>query len=116
MMTAVELARLIRDRELSAVEVVAAHVVHIEEVNGAINAVVQIAGDRACVEAEAADERLAKGELVGPLHGAPFTAKDNFETAGIATAVGVDGPSPRPTAGAEASRLARATTRARTRP
>jgi Asp-tRNA(Asn)/Glu-tRNA(Gln) amidotransferase A subunit family amidase len=115
MMTAVELARLIRGRELSAVEVVAAHLAYIEDVNGAINAVVQIAGDRACVEAEAADERLAKGELVG-LHGAPFTAKDNFETAGIATAVGVDGPSPRPTAGAEASRLARATTRARARP
>jgi amidase len=89
MMTAVELARLIRGRELSAVEVVAAHLAYIEDVNGAINAVVQIVGDRACVEAKAADERLARGELVGPLHGVPFTAKDNFETADIATAVGV---------------------------
>ena len=87
-MTATELARLIRDRELSAAEVVDTHLARIDEVNGTINAVVQIAADRARAEAQAADEMLARGTLLGPLHGVPFTAKDNFETAGIVTAIG----------------------------
>ena len=88
-MTAAELARLIRDRELSAAEVVDMHLARIDEVNGTINAVVQIAADRARAEAQAADEMLAMGSLLGPLHGVPFTAKDNFETAGLVTAIGV---------------------------
>jgi amidase len=86
--TATELARLIRDGELSAAEAVDTHLVRIDEVNGVINAVVQIAADRARAEAQAADEMLARGTLLGPLHGVPFTAKDIFETAGIVTAVG----------------------------
>lgn len=87
--TASELAREIRDRRISAAEVVDAHLARIDEVNGAINAVVQIAAERARAEAKAADEALAKGTPFGPLHGVPFTAKDNFETAGVTTAIGV---------------------------
>ena len=40
--------------------------------------------------ARAADEALARGELWGPLHGLPFTAKDNLDTAGLVTAVGLE--------------------------
>lgn len=87
-MTATELARLIRDRELSAAEVVETHLARIEKVNGALNAVVQLAADRARAEAQAADELLGTGRSLGPLHGVPFTVKDNFETVGIVTAMG----------------------------
>src|SRR6476646_2283554 len=87
--TATGLARLIRGRGVSAVEVVEAHLARIEEVNPTINAVVQVAADRARAEAATADRLLGRGRLLGPLHGVPFTAKDNIETAGIVTAVGV---------------------------
>jgi amidase len=87
--SATELARLIRGREVSAVDLVEAHLARIDEVNPAINAVVQIAAGRARAEAATADRLLARGMLLGPLHGVPFTAKDNFETADVVTAVGV---------------------------
>jgi amidase len=87
--SATELAWLIRSREVSAVEVVEAHLARIDEVNPALNAVVQLAAGRARAEAAAADRLLGHGTLLGPLHGVPFTAKDNIETAEIVTAVGV---------------------------
>lgn len=87
--SATELARLVRDREVSALELVEAHLRRIERVNPLINAVVQLDADRALDAARSADDALARGTPVGPLHGVPFTAKDNFETAGIITAIGV---------------------------
>jgi amidase len=87
--SATELARLVRDRDLSACELVEAHIRRIQEVNPLINAVVQLDADRALDTARRADEALARGTPPGPLHGVPFTAKDNFETAGIITAIGV---------------------------
>ncbi|HEY7077093.1 MAG TPA: amidase [Solirubrobacteraceae bacterium] len=86
---AIELAALIRRRAVSAAEVVEAHARRIEEVNPAINAVVQLDAGRALARARAADDELARGERVGPLHGVPFTVKDNFEAAGIEMAIGV---------------------------
>ncbi len=65
-----------------------AHLQRIEGVNPNLNAVVQLAQD-ARERARAADRQLARGEEpVGVLHGVPFTAKDNIETAGIVTAAG----------------------------
>lgn len=87
--SATELARLVREREVSASELVEAHLRRIEQVNPQINAVVQIDADRALDAARSADQALAQGTRVGPLHGVPFTAKDNLETAGIITAIGV---------------------------
>lgn len=78
-----ELARMIRAREVSAREVVAAHIERIEEVNPALNAVVQITADQALRDADVADRKLAGGEDVGPLHGVPFTVKDNIPVAGV---------------------------------
>jgi amidase len=86
---ATELAQLVGDGDASAVEVVEAHLRRIERVNPIINAVVQLDADGALDAAGAADAALARGDVVGPLHGVPFTAKDNFETAGIITAIGV---------------------------
>jgi Asp-tRNA(Asn)/Glu-tRNA(Gln) amidotransferase A subunit family amidase len=67
---ALGLAQLIRVSAVSAVEVVDAHLRRIEEVNPAINAVVQLDTERASARARAADAALARGEDSGPLHGA----------------------------------------------
>ncbi len=58
--------------------------------NPALNAVVAFAPD-ALDRARAADERLARGELDGPLHGVPFTIKDSNDTAGLVTTAGTIG-------------------------
>ena len=74
------LAASIRSGERSAVEVVEAHLRRIEAVNPLVNAVVQVDGERALAAARAAP--------AGPLHGVPFTVKDNLEAAGIEMAIG----------------------------
>ena len=86
--TARELARLLRAREVSAREVVRAHLEQIERVNPAVNAVVTLIAERALDEAAAADERLAAGAELPPLHGIPVVHKDTHDTAGIRTTYG----------------------------
>ncbi|WP_037356041.1 amidase [Amycolatopsis orientalis] len=83
-----ELARRLRDRELSAREVLQAHLERIEQVNPRINAIVTLTAERATSEAAAADERLAHGEEVGPLHGIPVAHKDTHDVAGVRTTYG----------------------------
>ncbi len=85
---ATELARLIRGREVSAVEVMAAHLAQIEAVNPAVNAVVTLVPERALAGARAADAALARGDEIGPLHGLPVAHKDLVPTAGIRTTFG----------------------------
>ena len=85
---ATELARLIRDGEVSAREVLAAHLEQIEAVNPAVNAIVTFVPDRAREAARLADEALARGDVVGPLHGLPIAHKDLVATAGIRTTSG----------------------------
>ena len=87
----VELAQNIRDKHVSALEVVDAHLQRIEEVNPKLNAVVQLAADRARAEARGSDEAMAKGEVEGPLHGVPMTIKDSLDTQGITTTWGTKG-------------------------
>jgi amidase len=85
---AVELAALLRAREISARELLAAHLDRIEQTNGAVNAIVTFCTERAMAEATAADEALAHGEDVGALHGLPFGVKDTHATEGIRTTQG----------------------------
>ena len=89
--SATQLARAIRDRRVSAMEVVQAHLDRIKQVNGVLNAVVQICSDRALLEARAADDALAKGIAVGPLHGVPLTLKDSLDTEGVISTGGTKG-------------------------
>ena len=89
--SATELARAIRDREVSSAEVVAAHLARIEEANPTLNAVVHLTADAARARAREADAALASGEVWGPLHGVPVTIKDAFETAGVVSAGGTKG-------------------------
>ena len=87
-MTAVELASLIRERKVSAVEVLTAHLEQIDAINPKVNAIVTYLPEMALERAKRADERQARGEALGPLHGLPIAHKDSFETKGIRTTSG----------------------------
>jgi Asp-tRNA(Asn)/Glu-tRNA(Gln) amidotransferase A subunit family amidase len=80
---ATELARMVRERELAAVELLDLHAARIEERNGELNALVLPRLDQARGEALAADRALAGGAEVGPLHGVPFTCKEAIAVAGM---------------------------------
>jgi amidase len=67
---------------------VRAHLAQIERVNPSVNAVVTLVAEQALEQARAADERLAAGLPVGPLHGIPMVHKDTHDTAGIRTTYG----------------------------
>jgi len=85
---AVTLAGLLRRREVSAREVIAAHAARIEALDGLVNAVVTRCFERALARAARADEALARGEEPGLLHGLPVAHKDLVDTAGVRTTYG----------------------------
>jgi amidase len=87
--SAVELARLIASKEVSAREVVDAHLARIDEVNPKVNAVVRVLADEARAAADEADRKIAAGWQLGPFHGVPFTIKENIDVAGTATTWGM---------------------------
>ena len=87
-MTATELAARIRERDLSATEVMEAHLERIEAANPKVNAIVTLLPERAMEGARAADEQLSKGLPVGSLHGLPVAHKDLALTKGIKTTFG----------------------------
>jgi aspartyl-tRNA(Asn)/glutamyl-tRNA(Gln) amidotransferase subunit A len=82
-----ELARLIRERRLSPVEVLDAHRARADAVNGGLNALVTF-DERADALARTAEAAVSAGQELGPLHGVPFTIKDTFDTAGVRTTRG----------------------------
>ncbi len=87
-MSAREMAARIRRREISAREVLDAHLAQIERVNPLVNAIVTLVADRARAQATAADAALAHGAEVGALHGVPVLHKDLTDTAGVRTTYG----------------------------
>jgi len=87
-MSAVEMARLIRTKKMSAREALAAHLKQIELVNPKVNAIVTLVPEMARESAAKADERQAHKERLGPLHGLPVAHKDLRETRGIRTTFG----------------------------
>jgi amidase len=80
-----ELARLIRTRAVSPVEVLDAHLDVIARVNPKLNAIVTLAADAARDAARSAEDAVMKGDPLGPLHGLPVAIKDVTPTAGIRT-------------------------------
>jgi len=87
-LTATELALKIRSGEISAVETMEAHLAQIEKVNPQVNAIVTLVPELALEQARKADEKLAQGGKLGPLHGLPVAHKDLVPTKGIRTTFG----------------------------
>ena len=88
-MRAVDLSAAIRQKKISAREVMQAHLKQINRVNSKVNAMVtMVPEDQLMAQAAAADESLANGKWLGPLHGLPLGAKDLHETKGIRTTFG----------------------------
>jgi amidase len=87
-LTATEMARRLRAKDLSAREVVAAHLRQVGRVNPKVNAVVTLVAEQAIAAAREADDRLARREAIGPLHGLPVAHKDLQDTRGIRTTYG----------------------------
>jgi aspartyl-tRNA(Asn)/glutamyl-tRNA(Gln) amidotransferase subunit A len=87
-MPATELARLIRTRAVSPVEVTRAVLARIERLNAEINAFCTITAESALDAARQAEDALMRGEPLGPLHGVPFSIKDLHFTRGLRTMFG----------------------------
>jgi amidase len=87
-MSAVEMTRRIRAKDLAARDAMAAHLNRIAQINPRLNAIVTLDADRAMARAADADERLARGQPPGPLHGLPVAHKDLLLTRGMRTTFG----------------------------
>ncbi|MGC8491036.1 MAG: amidase [Syntrophobacteraceae bacterium] len=87
-LSASRLAEMIRNGETTSLEVVEACLARVKKHNARINAFVTVDEEGARKRAREADAAFKKGQLWGPLHGVPVSAKDNYATAGIRTASG----------------------------
>ena len=85
---ATELARLVRSKALSPVELMRAVLARIERLNPVVNAFCTVTPEAALDGARAAEEAVMKGERLGPLHGLPFSIKDLAFTKGVRTMSG----------------------------
>jgi aspartyl-tRNA(Asn)/glutamyl-tRNA(Gln) amidotransferase subunit A len=83
--SAADLARMIRGKQVSAVEVMRATLARADRVQAACNCFITLCAEEALADAAAADAALAKGDAVGPLHGVPFHVKDMVNTGGVRT-------------------------------
>src|SRR5258706_14358150 len=75
--------------EISAAEVLEAHLARIEAVDGKLNAVVARRFEEARREAAMIDQARVRGEPLGPLAGVPITVKECFHVAGLPTSIGI---------------------------
>ena len=80
-----ELAAMIRSKEVSSREVVQSHLDRIAAVNGKVNAITVTLAESALQAADRADATTP----TGPLHGVPFTIKENIDCTGSATTQGL---------------------------
>jgi aspartyl-tRNA(Asn)/glutamyl-tRNA(Gln) amidotransferase subunit A len=83
--SAAELARTIRGKRISSLELVRATLARAETVQAACNCFITLCAEQALAAAAAADEAVAQGAKLGPLHGVPFHVKDLVNTAGVRT-------------------------------
>ena len=87
-LSACEMVDAIAARQLSSAEVLEAHLARIEIVNPKLNAIVTLGIEEARKAAVAADEAVARGDTLGPLHGLPVAIKDVTLTKGMRTTFG----------------------------
>ena len=84
----VEIAKRIRDREISPVELTSSYLSRLERFGPKLNAVASIIYERAMDDARKAEHEIQAGNYRGPLHGIPYCAKDLLATRGIPTTWG----------------------------
>ena len=87
-MTISELARLLRSRQLSPVDLTRAYLERIDRLNPTLGAYVTVMSDTATAEATTAEDEIARGVYRGPLHGIPVAVKDIIYTQGVLTSAG----------------------------
>ena len=80
---AVSMAEQIREKKLSPVELVEAHLARISKLNSKLNAFVQVDAEGAVRQARAAEAAIARKEILGPLHGVPISIKSSIEVKGM---------------------------------
>lgn len=85
--SATELAALIRNKEVTSIEVMKAHLSQIKRHNNALHAIIQLFEGEALALAAEADEALTRGKLWGPLHGVPITVKEQFWVKGTPSTI-----------------------------
>src|SRR5260370_5813004 len=100
-------ARLIRQRSISSVELVQAHLARVARVNPGILAGTGVLAEHAITAARAADETLARGGDAGPLCGVPFSIKDSIELGGTVCTAGTWGRRDAPASNEDATLVAR---------
>ncbi|MCK9495754.1 MAG: amidase [Dehalococcoidia bacterium] len=87
-LTIAEASRLLEKREVTAVELLEAHLTRIVTTEPALNSYVVVLVDTARAEAEASDARVVDGGRLGPLDGIPIAVKDLYDIAGVVTTGG----------------------------
>ena len=80
-----EASGLLRNRELSPVELTRAYLDRIDEVDGRVKSYVTLLPEAALQEARTAEDEIASGKYRGPMHGVPVAYKDLYDTAGVRT-------------------------------
>lgn len=86
--SAVTLAALVRDKQVSPVDLVRLYLERIDRLDGRLGAYITACREAALAAAREAETAVVRGEPRGPLHGLPFAVKDQFMTAGVRTTVG----------------------------
>ena len=86
--SAVHLAKDIREKNISPVEIVQNALLRIDEVNPLLNGFCFVYAEEALDKARDAERDVLSGKQVGPLHGVPFAIKDFTPTAGKRTTLG----------------------------
>ena len=87
-MSAGDLSRLIREKEVSPVEVIDAHLARIQTTEPALNSFITLLPEAARAAARQAERDIQAGRYRGPLHGVPVALKDLFNTGGVRTTSG----------------------------
>ena len=82
-LSAVSMAEQIRQKKLSPVELIEAHLARIEELNPRLNAFVQVDAEGARRQARVAEAAVRQGRTLGVLHGVPLSIKSSMEVAGL---------------------------------
>ena len=87
-LSAAELSRLIKRKEVSPVEATEAYLERIDRVDGKLNSYITVCHEEALEAARQAEQAITRGDYLGPMHGIPVSVKDQFNTKAIRTTGG----------------------------